>query len=111
MHICERRFQMCTQPHNEGGANIAKTIQIPMALFDSLCGYFLTPSPDADCDADQWDRIHDQLSSELDTAILRDLREKYQRVPTEEEHGKARFAYLKAITVPELFRPVAIPFV
>ena len=90
---------------------MAKTIQIPMALFDSLCGYFLTPSPDADCDADQWDRIHDQLSSELDTAIQHALQEKYRREPIEAECGKARSAYLKAIALPELFRPATVPFV
>ena len=90
---------------------MATTIQIPISLFQSLCGYFLDPSPDADYESDQWDRIHDQLSSELDTAIQYALREKYRREPTEAECGKARSAYLRAIALPALFRSATVPFV
>ena len=84
---------------------MAKTIQIPMSLFGEICSYFLRPSPDADYEADQWDRIHDHLSSTLDATILRGLNTRYRREPTEKEREQTRLAYLTAVCTPETLRP------
>ena len=88
---------------------MSKSVQIPQELWEDLCSYFLHPSPDADFEADLWDRIRDRLDAKLDALIRHDLYSRYRRAPTAEEREHARVAYLDAVGVPASFRSPTPP--
>lgn len=74
-----------------------KQIQIPEALFMSLCRHHLFGQ-------DQSDIIRQGLQAKLNAAIRHDLYSTYKSAKTEEERETARKKYLDEKGIPEEFR-------